>query len=126
MHRMKIEIDLEYSKRLQKDANFIWEVKQDWYGLDFEYIKEKKDNVFSTKFIRIQNINDYIDYFPKGAFTLQIKYIQEFYQTKGKEFNPTGRYLTSFEMDRFVKVTSSLISKKLGTRLLRYSLKVKG
>ncbi|WP_202707225.1 zinc dependent phospholipase C family protein [Sporosalibacterium faouarense] len=126
MHRLKKENDLEYKQRFKSDTSFIWEVKRDWYGIDCEYIQSEKDNVFDKKFTSIQGVKDYIDYFPKGAFTSQIKYIQNFYRTKRDELNPTGRYLTTHEMNDFVRDTSNLINEKIWTRLSEYSLKAKG
>lgn len=126
MHRLKQENEIEYKERLEKDSNFISEVKQDWYGLDFSYIRKHKHNVFNTKYLNIGSVDDYIDYFPEGAFTLQMKYIQNFYQTKEEDYKPTGRYLTMKEMNMFVKQSSEVISDKLSNRLPGYCLKGKG
>jgi len=113
MHKSKQDNNPEYNERIINDKNFIWEVKQDWYGLDFEYICQNEDNIFNSKFTGIKDMINYVDYFPEDAFNIQIKYIQDFYKNKSAEFIPTGRYLTTLEMDRFVEATSHFINDKL-------------
>lgn len=120
MHRLKQENDIGYKERLDNDSNFIREVKQDWYGLDFSYIEKHKDNVFNTKYSKIDCVEDYIDYFGEGAFTMQMKYIQDFYKTKKEDFKPTGRYLTMNEMNMFVKQSSEAISNELHNKFSQY------
>jgi len=113
MHKSKQDNDPEYNERIVNDKSFIWEVKQDWYGLDFEYIRQNEDNIFNREFTGIHNMINHVDYFPEDAFNIQIKYIQDFYKNKSSEFIPTGRYLTTHEMNTFVEATSYLIDNKL-------------
>jgi len=71
--------DLLYKEKLEKDKNFIWIIKKDWYGLDYIYLEKHPQCVFHTIFKHVDKVPDYLDYFPKGAFEKQVKYITQFY-----------------------------------------------
>jgi len=60
-----------YSVPIKKDKQFIWEIKKDWYGIDFLYLQENQNSVFYTDFIQIEAVPDYLPAFPKGAFTTE-------------------------------------------------------
>ena len=119
MHRKKIQTDQTYSNSLKENPQFIWEVKKDWYGLDFKYVRDEHDNIFMRSFIHIDKIPDYLDYFPKEAFTRQVKYIQEFYQGDNDWVNKEFKYLTKEEMDCFVEDTTHVIIDILDKRIQR-------
>jgi hypothetical protein len=68
-----------YEDKIKEDPQFIWEIKKDWYGLDFVYLMENPESIFFTCFQHINNVPNYLDYFPDGAFERQVKYITEFY-----------------------------------------------
>lgn len=102
-----------YRDELCKDSNFIWTIKKDWYGLDYLYLDKHKDCVFHTLFKKIKYVPDYLDYFPKGAFERQVKYIVEFYLGENNQTKENFMYLTEKEMDRFVENTIKVILMKL-------------
>lgn len=102
-----------YRDELFKDSNFIWTIKKDWYGLDYLYLDKHKDCVFHTLFKKIKYVPDYLDYFPKGAFERQVKYIVEFYLGENNQTKENFMYLTEKEMDRFVENTIKVILMKL-------------
>jgi hypothetical protein len=69
-----------YAEPMAKDPQFVWEIKKDWYGLDFLYLKENPQSIFHTDFVHIQDVPDYIaDLFPTGAFTKRIQDTKTFY-----------------------------------------------
>ncbi len=108
-----------YKDNLEKDPKFIWKIKKDWYGQDFEYLKNNKDSLFYNCFQHITQAKDYLDYFPKGAFTDRLTYIREFYQQsydRKEEFI----YLSKEEMDEFVETASSNIKETLRLRLIDF------
>lgn len=109
-----------YRDRLSKDPDFIWTIKKDWYGLDYLYLDKHKDCVFHTLFKKIKYVPDYLDYFPKGAFERQVKYITEFYLEKNNETKENFIYLTEEEMDIFIKNTMEVIQMKLN--VLRFPI----
>lgn len=106
-----------YKDNLEKDPEFIWEIKKDWYGQDFEYLKENKDSLFYSCFQHIGEVKDYLDFFPKGAFTNRFKYIKEFY-LKNNDRIEEFVYFSKKEMDDFVDDASFNIKRALKLRLV--------
>ena len=45
----KKKIEPIYAEGLNKDKNFIWMIKKDWYGQDRVYLQEKRESVFFCK-----------------------------------------------------------------------------
>jgi hypothetical protein len=107
-----------YKENLGKDPKFIWRIKEDWYGQDFEYLKKNEQSIFFTCFINITEVKDYLDYFPKGAFTNRFKYIREMYLNNYKKSEREFIYLTRQEMDDFVESAASSIESKLSQKLI--------
>lgn len=102
MYLIKKEEPL-YKDNLAKDPKFIWRIKDDWYGLDYLFLKENQDSLFFNCFQNIVEVKDYLDYFPKGAFTEKFKYIREMYLEEFMNPPSTFIYLTKEEMDSFVQ-----------------------
>jgi hypothetical protein len=103
-----------YKEGLEKDKNFIWVIKKDWYGLDYLYLKKNPMSIFNTLFRNITSVPDYLDYFPKGAFEKQVKYITEFYLGENNETKDNFIYLNEEEMDDFIENATSVIDELLG------------
>jgi len=99
-------------KQLKEDPSFIWEIKKDWYGLDFKYVYEINSDIFN-EFMTIKAVPDHLDYFPKGALDIQLKNIQNYYSDKGQWPQGQGIYLKEKEMDTFVEETALYIIEKL-------------
>jgi hypothetical protein len=106
-----------YNKKLKEDTSFIWTIKKDWYGLDFLYLEKNPNFIFHTIFKNIDQVADYLDYFPKGALTKQVKYITEYYLGDNEETKENFIYLNEEEMDKFIDETSkkifSILKKKI-------------
>lgn len=102
-----------YKENLQKDPKFIWRIKDDWYGQDFVYLNENEDSLFFSCFQHLVEINDYLDYFPEGAFTNRFKYIREMYLKYYKNPPTEFIYLSEQEMNTFVVNASLNIINKL-------------
>jgi len=102
-----------FKEKLERDSKFIWTMKEDWYGLDFLYLKENKNNIFTECFMHITEAQDYLDYFPKGAFTNRIEYIRNYYLSEDIDPNRDYVYLTKEEMDNFIEEASKNIEKQL-------------
>jgi len=99
-----------YNKKLKEDASFIWTIKKDWYGLDFLYLEKNPNFIFHTIFKNIDQVPDYIDYFPKGALMKQVKYITEYYLGDNEETKENFIYLNEEEMDKFIDDTSKKLA----------------
>lgn len=102
-----------YYEGLNKDKNFIWTIKKDWYGLDFKYLHENPGCIFHTCFKYIGNVPDYLDYFPLKAFEVKVEYIKNYYLGKNEETKDNFIYLNEEEMDMFVNKASENIIDKL-------------
>lgn len=105
--------DILYKEGLDKDPKFIWTIKKDWYGLDFLYLKNHPESIFFRMFKNIEKVPDYLDYFPPGAFTRQVKYITGFYLGENEETKDNFVFLTEEEMDKFVSETTEIIDNRL-------------
>ena len=65
---------------VEDKKKIITEIKKEWYGQDCLYLRENKDSIYFSRFIKIIDFpNIYLDYFPEDAFTRQIRYIKRFY-----------------------------------------------
>lgn len=109
----KIKNDKRFADQFVGNPQFIREVWQDWFGLDFAYLRDKKPNVFTEVFMKIDFIPDYLDYIPKGAFTSKVKYIIDFYNFGDDNYTPTDRYLVKEDMESFIEEATKVISEKL-------------
>lgn len=76
------------------DKNFIWEIKKDWYDLDHLYFRNNKESIFYKVLKYIDEFPSYLDYFPKDAISIKLKYIVEFYDTYEGELDREYKYLT--------------------------------
>lgn len=102
-----------YKEKLNEDPSFIWTIKKDWYGLDYLYLYKHPGCIFYKLFTKIRAIPDYLEYFPKGSFERQVKYITEFYLGQNDETKEGFIYLTEEEMDQFVSRTTEKIKNQL-------------
>ena len=74
-----------YRKQFEADPDFIWEVKRDWYGLDFIYLRNNQAASFWTPFIESKYKQDYLDFFPPDAIQEKLAYIKSFYQRQDEQ-----------------------------------------
>ncbi|WP_449598672.1 zinc dependent phospholipase C family protein [Niallia sp. Marseille-Q9988] len=92
-------------------------VKRDWYGLDFLYLKNHKDNIFWTKFQHINDFPEYLDFFPQGQTLKQIRNITNFYQNHTISDDHEFIYLKANEGDEFVEDTVQTVKELLNQRM---------
>lgn len=107
----------EYLKKLQKNPEFIWEVKRDWYDLDKIYITKNKDSLFWTDFLEAEYNENILDYLPIEGVQRQLKFIKKFYQISQEEYLMISKkefiYLEKKEMDNFIHESTEIILKIL-------------
>ena len=88
----------------EKDRTaFIWELKRDWYDLDFRYLKEHPD--FRAFQIYEQSDgfrNDLMDIFSEDAFSSRREYICGYYRGEHGDLYREYPYMAPEEADRFV------------------------
>ena len=98
----------EHADEVEADrSGFIWEVKKDWYGLDFTYVRTHPDCLFWSTFLAAQYSTNYLSFFPEQAIPTQLEYIKTFYQRTDEKIEQSFRledniYLNEAEMALFV------------------------
>ncbi|MFL7791371.1 MAG: zinc dependent phospholipase C family protein [Anaerolineae bacterium] len=97
-----------FQTEFKADRRFIWEVKRDWYGLDFVYLHEHPDSLFYQVFLDCEYDDDCgLDFMPAEGLRRQLDYIKNLYQDREKMGQALNErpdiYLTKPEMDRFVE-----------------------
>ena len=108
-----------YCEGLNKNEKFIWKIKEDWYGQDFLYLKKNPEGIFYSDFQHIKAFEDYLDYYPQGAFTRQLNYIINYYLKGDDEVTVSDfKFLTEKEMDEFVENTTKICLENLSNRKL--------
>ena len=111
--------DSDIALKLEADPDFVWEIKKDWYGHDFVYLKEHPDNIFTRIFHTIEQVPDYLDYFPNGAFTMAVERIKAYYADTEKHeqsLNHNYPYLSRFDMDGWILGTSETLIELFKSR----------
>lgn len=104
------KLDPLYYENLNKDKNFIWTIKKDWYGQDHLFLQNNPNFIFYTMFSSITEFNNiFFDFFPQEAFIRQIKYITDFYLSSTEDPNRNFPYLSKYEMDNFVDETINVL-----------------
>lgn len=98
-NRFKLEFDA--------DPKFIWEVKRDWYGLDFEYVRKEPGSLFWRVFLNCRYNDDFLDFLPKAAIAERLAYIKQFYQRTDERIENwyirrPDIYLKESDMDLFL------------------------
>lgn len=104
----------KYPQQFEANPNFIWEVKKDWYGLDFAYVRAHPESLFWKVFIPAEYSENYLEFFPREAIPVQMEYIKKYYQRTDVEIEQRLRlsenvYLTKKEMDAFVESAVAFI-----------------
>jgi hypothetical protein len=99
-----------FYERFESDPNFIWEVKRDWYGIDFEYIHANHDSGCWQVFLQCRYDHDYLDFMPHKAVKENLERIRDFYHNKDNVLerwigNRPNIYLSVSEMDSFIEDT---------------------
>jgi len=107
---------------LKVDKNFIWEIKKDWYDLDFKYFNDNRNNIFNNIVQYIDEFPDYLDYFPEYSIINKLEYIINFYKSENSNFNRKYKYLTELEMNNFVDNASNQIIEVLRSKGLMNGL----
>lgn len=75
----------KFLAQFEGDKDFIWEVKRDWYGLDFEYVRGQPESLFWRVFLPVSFSGDYLDFMPPSAIQQRVDYIKAFYQRADEE-----------------------------------------
>jgi len=96
-----------FAAELEADPGFVWEIKRDWYGLDFLYVRSHPDSMFWQVFLDCVYTEDYLDFMPQEAVRQRLEYIRTLYQRTDEEIEKwygerPCKHLSQAEMDGFV------------------------
>ena len=96
-----------FAAEFEADPQFGWEVKRDWYGLDFLYVRSHHESIFWRVFLHSTYTQDYLDFMPQEAVQQRLDYIKTLYQRTDEEIEKwygerPCKYLSKVEMDCFV------------------------
>ncbi len=100
-----------FAAELEADPGFVWEIKRDWYGLDFLYVRSHPDSMFWQVFLDCVYTEDYLDFMPQEAVRQRLEYIRTLYQRTDEEIEKwycerPRKYLSKVEMEGFVGETT--------------------
>ena len=103
--------------RAADPENFIWKVKEDWYDLDFKYLRDHPDfRAFQIYENAAGFPNEYMEEFSRDAFDNRRAYITGWYLEGKENLDREYPYLTETEMDAFVEEAARSIFDILHTK----------
>ena len=93
---------------------FIWKCKEDWYDLDFKYLRDHPGfRAFRVYLGCVGFVNEFMEEFAPDAFDNRRQYITSFYLEGKDDLDREYRYLTEGEMDAFVEEATTELSEML-------------
>jgi hypothetical protein len=106
-----------YFAEFAADKDFIWEVKKDWYGLDFIYVRDHPDSLFWRVFLTAKPELGGLDFLLTEGVRRNVEHIQEYYQRTDAEIQALYErpyiYLSVAQAKRFVDESTRQISRIL-------------
>jgi hypothetical protein len=104
-----------FSAQFAADKDFIWEVKKDWYGLDYIYVRDHPDCLFWRLFLDAKPDTGELEFLPFEAVRQRVEYIQQDYQRidegAQRAYSRPYIYLSRAEMDCFVDESTRRLSR---------------
>jgi len=95
-----------FQAQFEAHRGFIWEVKKDWYGLDFVYIRTHPHSLYWSTFLECEYTTNYLDVLLPEGVRQRIEYIKTYYRRTddhAEELCSRERiYLTEAEVEHFV------------------------
>jgi hypothetical protein len=111
--RIGAPTQVKWQVQFRADVDFIWEVKKDWYGLDFLYLRGHPDSIFFTRFIHLKPTQTWLDFLPLDALEQRVGYIQSYHQNEVEYQQAQSRrsyiYLSEVDNDAFVEESIALL-----------------
>lgn len=86
-----------------QQENFVWKMKEDWYDLDFKYLRDHPEFRAFRVYKRAEGfVNEFMEEFSVDAFDNRRQYITGWYLNGKENLDREYPYLTEGEMDGFV------------------------
>lgn len=103
--------------RMTEGKNFIWKLKEDWYDLDFKYLRDHPGfRAFRVYLGAVGFVNTFMEEFSADAFDNRRQYITGWYLEGKNNLDREYPYLSEVEMDNFVDRASGEIFDILHTK----------
>lgn len=103
-----------FKANFEADKDFIWEVKKDWYGLDFEYVRSHPDSIYWRVFMECDYPVNYLDFLLPEGVRQRIAHIKTYYQREDEHarevINRERVYLTQTQVEQFVSGAAALLA----------------
>jgi hypothetical protein len=102
----------KFREQFEADPQFIWEVKRDWYGLDFAYARMHPEALYWRTFLVCDYEQEFLPFLPGDAIRQNLAYIREFYQRTDEKVETwyiqrPDNYLSEAEMECFLQETTA-------------------
>ena len=111
-----------FKANFEADKDFIWEVKKDWYGLDFEYVRQHPESLYWRVFMDCDYPVNYLDFLLPVGVQQRIEHIKTYYQRDDEHsrevINRERVYLTQTQVDQFVSGAAALLEYWYGNQAL--------
>lgn len=111
--------EIKYRDEYAQNPDFLRIIKQDWYDLDFKFLR---DNPGFYPYEVIRNagtVKDYLPYYEPGQLTTQIAFIGDYYtDAAGRALDREYPYLNEKTMSNFISCASELIDFDLNRKKL--------
>jgi hypothetical protein len=105
----------QYKAEFAADKDFIWEVKKDWYGLDFIYVRDHPDCLFWRVFLTASPEMGGLHFLLPEGVRRNVEHIQQYYQRKDEEIQALYErpyvYLSQEQADHFVEESTRLLAR---------------
>lgn len=113
VEKIVVPCDLLHQKEKEEDrVKYTWDVKADWYDLDFVYLSKNPDfNAFQIYKNAVGFQNTYMDIFAEDAFDNRREYITGFYGEKRENLEREYPYLNEETMDKFVEEAAETVAQ---------------
>lgn len=100
-----------YGRKTKEERNaLVSAMKQDWYDLDFRYLRDHPDfRAFQIYSQASGFMNDFMNIFPHDAFELRRKEFCAFYSEQRTGLDREYPYLSPQQADRFIDTTTQMI-----------------
>lgn len=97
--------------------NFIWKMKEDWYDLDFKYLRDHPGFRSFRVYLGAEGfVNEFMDEFSPDAFDNRREYITGWYLAGKDGLDREYPYLSETEMNAFVEASTNEILDILHTK----------
>lgn len=108
----------KYAQQLEKNPDLIYEIKDEWYALDFIYLNQHPHFQPLQQLHHIKNFkNNVLPWFGEEAIQIKLDEIIDFYEKTERFSQMETSYLSEKEMDDFVIQATSILVNELN-RLL--------